>query len=149
MPRQSAEARAAAALRAGGSPPKPPRHLSREAAAIWIAVANSRPPDFFDAAGQVLLGEFCECAVHGRALQKRIQRLRRTGAWQELVPWERRYAAMTAALTRLAIKLRLTVQARFEWHDGRIAERGHGRAGKHDWLLGGRAVHGDKGGKAN
>jgi hypothetical protein len=67
MPRQSAEARGAAAFRSGGAPLEPPKHLSKEAAALWLAVTACKPPDWFDPASAVLLEEFCEVATHLRA----------------------------------------------------------------------------------
>jgi phage terminase small subunit len=47
MPRQSAEARSAAAFRQGGKHPVPPKHLSDDAKALWREMVEDRPVDYF------------------------------------------------------------------------------------------------------
>jgi phage terminase small subunit len=90
VPRQSAESRAAAAYRAGSAPPRPPQHLSKEAALIWREIAASKPTDWFDAGACILLEQFCQAAVQARGIAKRLDRLRKAGAWEEAKPWEKR-----------------------------------------------------------
>jgi hypothetical protein len=142
MPRISAEARGAAALRAGGKLPDPPKDLSDEAKLVWKAVTASKPVDWFDAGSLVLLEDFCNAAVHARHIEKRIETLRGAEAWAELSDWEKRAAVSTTRLTGLATKLRLSVQANVEWHDRKIGEKGQKEAAG-DTLIGGKAVWGE------
>jgi hypothetical protein len=134
MPRQSPEARGAAAFRAGGAPLEPP-HLSKEAAALWLQVTACKPPDWFDPASAVLLEEFCEVSTHLRALYQHLARLREVGAWAEAAVTERRWLRVGARLTTLATKLRLTPQAAVNRKSGLLAERGS-PARKRNGLLG-------------
>lgn len=144
MSRQSAESRAAAAYRAGSAPPAPPRHLSKQAAAIWVEIAASKPADWFDAGARILLENYCETAVHARGIAKRLAHLRKSSAWEEAKPWEKRLALMSTTLTTLATKLRLSVQALVDRRSRGILERGaQPEAKQPDTLLGGKAVWGD------
>lgn len=144
MPRQSAEARAAAAYRAGSAPPPPPKHISREAAVVWREIVASKPPDWFDPGAQILLESFCEETVHARALSKKLNALRKRNAWEEMKPYEKRLHYATNVLTTLSTKLRLSVQALVARQSRRILERGQGAPDDgDDRLLGGRAVWGD------
>lgn len=144
MPRISAEARSASALRAGAAPPEPPKHLSKEAAEVWRAVAASKPADWFDAGAQLLLEQLCETAIHGRAVAKKLRDFRKSGAWDECKPWEKRLALMATTISTLCTKLRLSVQAVMDRRSGRVGERGQGKPdAKPDTLLGGTAVWGE------
>lgn len=143
MPRISAEARGAAAFRAGGAVPEPPKALSKESAAVWREIAASKPTDWFDAGSLVLLEDYCNAVVHARHIEERMQVLRKAEAWSELSDWEKRAALATTRLTGLATKLRLSVQAAVEWHSRKIGEKGQkDTAG--DTLIGGKAVWGEK-----
>ena len=73
MPRKSAESRAAAAWRARGEPPPPPKHLGRKARAIWREIAKSRPPDFFPTGALPLLESFCAASVATRELSIAVE----------------------------------------------------------------------------
>lgn len=144
MARQSAESRSAAALRAGSAPPAAPKHLSKAAAAVWTEIAASKPADFFDAGARVLLENYCEGAVHMRAIAKKLAGYRKAGAWEEAKAWEKRLNLISAMLTTLATKLRLSVQAVVDRHSRGLLERGAGHGKKQpDTLLGGQAVWGD------
>lgn len=142
MARQSAESRSAAGFRAGSAPPAPPKHLSKAAAAVWVEIAASKPADWFDPGARILLETYCETAVHARCISKKLERLRKSGAWEEAKSWEKRMALMSTTLTTLATKLRLSVQALVERHSRKIVERGQ-VGEKPDTLLGGTAVWGD------
>lgn len=142
MPRQSAEARGAAAFRAGAAPPAAPKTLSKDAAAIWTDVVASKPVDWFDAGARILLENYCETAVQARALAKRMVSLRKAAAWEEMRVWEKRLALLNRTLVTLATKLRLSVQANVEWEARKNGERGI-PAKARDPLLGGAAVWGD------
>jgi hypothetical protein len=144
MTRQSAESRSASAYLAGSAPPPPPKHLSKTVAAVWTDIAASKPPDFFDAGSQPLLEQYCVMIIHGRALNRRIDRLVKAGAWEELKPWEKRRNQLNATLATLATKLRLSIQALVDRRSRGLLERGQQPDGKkQDPLLGGRAVWGD------
>ena len=148
MSRQSAEARAAATLRAGGSPPEPPKRLSKAEAVVWIEIAASKPADFFDAGARPLLERYCVAIVHGHALDRRIKRLVKAGAWKEIQEWERRRALVDTSLATLSTKLRLSIQALIDRRSRSILEAGQRPLAKEpDPLLGGRAVWGDKAAK--
>lgn len=142
MPRQSADARAAATFVAGAAPPEPPKYLSKDAVLEWKKIAASKPADWFDAGAQVLLGTFCESTVHAHALAKKIAALRKKGGWDELKTWEKRLALVQRSLATLATKLRLSVQANVEWHSRKLGERGQQQNAKPNRLLGGEAVWG-------
>ena len=73
MPRKSAEERAAAAWRARGKLPDPPKRLGREAKAIWREIVNSRTPDFFPIGILPLLEDFCVASVAARDLSKTVE----------------------------------------------------------------------------
>lgn len=140
MARQSAEDRSAAEFRAGSAPPPPPKHLTREATALWVRIAASKPADWFDSAAQVLLAQYCETAVHAVAMAAQVARLREAGAWTELEPLARRWLRAVGSLGTLATKLRLTVQARVDRRSRGLLERG---TGSHP-LLGLRARNGGR-----
>jgi len=142
MSRQSAESRAAASFLAGSAPPEPPKHLSKEAAAVWRAVAASKPADWFDAGSQLLLETLCDAVVHARAVGRKLHAFRKSGAWDECKPWEKRLALMATTISTLCTKLRLSVQAIVDRHSRKLGERGLPDQ-KADTLLGGRAVWGE------
>ena len=73
MPRNSADERAAAAWRARGKPPPPPKYLGRKARAIWREIVKSRPPDFFPTGILPLLEDFCVAAVATRDLAAAVE----------------------------------------------------------------------------
>jgi hypothetical protein len=88
-----------------------------------------------------MLETYCETTVHIRCIARKLERLRKSGAWDEAKPWEKRWALMNTTLATLGTKLRLSVQAQVEWHSRKISERGEAK--KPDTLLGGQAVWGD------
>jgi hypothetical protein len=148
MSRQSAESKADAMLRAGSAPPKPPKHLPKAAAAIWLEIAASKPADFFDVGAQPLLEQYCLLIVHARAMNRRMERLVRCGKWDDLKPWEKRRNQLNASLATLATKLRLSIQALVDRRSRGLLERGAQPGAKPDPLLGGRAVWGEGAGSA-
>ena len=77
MPRASAEAKSAAAFRAGGRAPEPPPHLTKEAADVWREIAASKPSDWFDPGACVLLEDFCNATIHARAISRKVERMRK------------------------------------------------------------------------
>jgi phage terminase small subunit len=101
MPRRTAESRSAAYLRSGSKPPAAPDSLSPEAKRIWKKIANTRPHDFFDAAAQVLLAQFCELSA---TQASNFGMLRRAPTREQ---WQRQARQMQAVLNSCAVKLRL------------------------------------------
>ncbi len=129
MPRLSAEDRAAAAWRAGGSPPKPPKHLSRRAKVLWREIVASRPPDYFGPGSTPLLESFVVTVLAARVLAVAVEEnpIDKTAADAWL--------AMVKAETTLATKLRLAVSSAIKPHAGKLNERG----GVQHPLIGGKA----------
>ena len=129
MPRKSAEDRAAAAWRAGGEPPKPPKYLSRKAKALWREIVASRPADYFAPGATQLLESFVVASVAARELAPKIAA---DPGDRGLAEAFRRHSAVMATM---ATKLRLAVSSAIKPHSGRLTERGGG----HGPLIGGNA----------
>ena len=62
MPARSPESIAAAYQRSGGHP-KPPRRLGKREAALWRAIVETQPADFFGPGECELLASFCTLSV--------------------------------------------------------------------------------------
>ena len=129
MPRQSAEDRAAAAWRAGGEGPKPPKCLSRQAKAVWREIVRSRPPDYFGPGSTQLLEAFVVASLAVRELAPKIAA---DPGDKDLAEAFRRHSAVMATM---ATKLRLAVSSAVTPHSGKLNERG----GVRDPLIGGSA----------
>ncbi len=126
MPRKSAEERAGAVWRAGGALPPPPKHLAREARAVWRETVRSRPADFFPTGVLPLLEDFCVAVVVMRKVAVSIQE---DPTDQTLVDTFKKFAGIKASL---ATKLRLVNTAS-------RASGIHDEKGGHDPLIGGRS----------
>ena len=129
MPRLSAEDRAAATWRAGGAGPKPPKHLGRQARALWRSIVASRPADYFAPGSTQLLESFVVASVAARELAPKIAA---EPGDKDLAEALRRYSAIQATQ---ATKLRLAVSSAIKPHAGKLTER----AGAHGPLIGGNA----------
>jgi hypothetical protein len=137
MPRQSSEGRSGAFFRAGAARAEAPKHLSKEAATLWLAITACKPADYFDPASAVLLEEYVEVAVQARALHQHLARLRKADGWSEAAATERRWLRLRSRLAGLAQKLRLTPQAAINRKSRMLDERGSGGAPrKRNRLLG-------------
>ena len=128
MPRLSAEARAAATWRAGGGPPKPPKHLSRAAKAMWREIVASRPADYFGPGSTQLLESFVVAVLAARELATAVEASPTDKAAADA------WLAMVKVETALATKLRLAVSSAIKPHSGALNERG-----AHHPLIGGSA----------
>jgi phage terminase small subunit len=117
VPRISPEARAAALWRAGAVPPQPPRHLSRDAKAIWREVVGCRPADFFQPGALHLLEQFCAVVVVQRVILDELTKDPTNG---ELVKRAKELGTLSATLAQ---KLRLSIQSALRGDAGRNAER--------------------------
>jgi hypothetical protein len=135
MPRISPEARSASLWRAGNAPPPPPKDLSPEAQKIWKRLAGSRPGDWFDAAAQELLKRLCRTLVTVDRVHDQLEAAAGTAKEPELIKLT---AQLNGSVKALMVALRLTPQARIDWHSGQKDERDH--FDDEDGLLGGAAV---------
>ena len=139
MPRQSADARAAAVFRAGGHRP-PPRGLPPRARALWREIVGCRAPDHFDPGSFPLLRQFCILAAHTETLEAELAV--DAHALEEML-------AVARTMTTLATKLRLTVQSRVRYDAGALDERLPDPTTPVSRLLGGRALRVVKGDDAS
>jgi phage terminase small subunit len=99
MPRQSAEARSAAVWREGGEHPKPPKHLSTAAKAVWREIVDCRPVDFFQPGALHLLEQLCVMVVAARGVaQNRQHGGARTASEPERPPLPARAAPISSAI---------------------------------------------------
>ena len=125
MPRQSIEAKAAAAWRNGRGPPDPPGYLSKAAKSLWVDIVNSKPADWFSPGSLPLLEMYVELTVLNWNLVARLGSLPSTAENDRLATkLENRIHKFAAALVALATKLRLTVQASVDRHSRMLDERG-------------------------
>lgn len=105
MPRLSADARAAAAFRAGGQHPRPPKGMPKPAAKVWREIVEARPADFFQPGQLHLLELFC-CSVElQRATLKTLQAQPANDAAHK------RMGRLATIIASLATKLRLTISS--------------------------------------
>jgi phage terminase small subunit len=117
MPRKSAAALAGEHWRELNAPPpppppQPPSWLSAAAAKHWRAIVASRPPDYFDAANQVLLEILCSSMATADAIAAEIRALGEINVsnkaayrrWRALLVMQARETRM---MTLLTTKLRL------------------------------------------
>ena len=95
-----------------------PAELSAEEAAVWAQVAATKPNDWWDAGSTPLLAQYCRAAVQSdlvaelvrtvsEALRKDPDELDRYKDLRKL------QAGLSAEMTSLATKMRLTQQARY------------------------------------
>jgi phage terminase small subunit len=117
MPRISAEARSAAALREGGQHPKPPECLGRRAKAIWREIVEDRPVDFFRPGARTLLANYCAMA----AVQE--QNIRTLDEDPLNPEFQRLVRDMSTSLNMTAAKLRLSIQSALRCESGKLDEK--------------------------
>lgn len=105
MPRLSADARAAAAFRAGGGHPRPPKGMPKGAAKVWREIVEARPVDFFQPGQLHLLEVFCRTAELQRAALLLLESdPADDGAAKQV-------ARLAAIMASHATKLRLTISS--------------------------------------
>jgi len=117
MPRRSSEDRAAAVWRASGKPPRPPEVMSADAKRLWRKVVHSREFDYFDAAAQEQLAEYCELCITQRL---NLDMLRRDPADEK---WQRCAARLQPVINSLSVKLRLSPSSVLAKRDGKLDEK--------------------------
>lgn len=138
MPRISAEERAAAAFRAGGERPEPPKGLVAAARALWVQIVSDRPIDYFRPGQLHDLADYCAKQLEGERITRELVRTRIGG--EDYLALQKLAARNTAMVMALGTKLRLTVQAGVDGRSKKTDERGDASAD--DGLIGGTAVRG-------
>lgn len=138
MPRASAEARAAAAFRAGAKRPAPPAWLCAEAAAHWRRIVGDKPIGWFDAGSLPLLAQYCATLVRARQLAEAVAAVPPDAKGAQAL--EVRLMGVNGSCISLATKLRLSVQAGVDRKSRLLDERGPGEVAAADPLLGGKVV---------
>jgi hypothetical protein len=137
LPRQSAEARAAAYLRQGGKYPSPPANLSDDAKKLWKEIVEDRPIDYFRPGALYLLEQLCIMTVAAH----------RVSAWLQERPGDEEAAALYLKYAHQCAmhctKLRLSIQTEVDRKSGQLDEKEpsvKGRKEKADVLFGGSNV---------
>lgn len=130
MPRLSADAIAQKAMQSGGSAPEPPKCLKWKAKALWISICASRPADFFRPGALELLKEFCRRSVIIDDLLDDYEQNPSDVALLDIIDRHSR------AVSSLAVKLRLSVQADVRGDRAIVKEKGPAKGS----LLGGKAL---------
>jgi hypothetical protein len=101
-----------------------PKHLGKAAAELWRQIVASKPADWFDAGSGSLLEVYVSLVIQSRAVERRLVKLHEAECWNELPPVEKRAVALGKAITAMAARLRLTVQAVVERKSRQLEERG-------------------------
>jgi hypothetical protein len=141
VPRRSAEAQNLAAFLPKPAPLPVPKGLApKRARAIWIELVGSKDPSYFLRMDVPLLTRFCTLAARAEGLEQLMATMPVQS--EEAPRLERRLTSISAALTGLAQKLRLTVAHRVERHAA--ARSSEALNFEKPWLIGGRATRQDR-----
>jgi hypothetical protein len=138
MPRASAEARAGAALRVGGSRPAPPPQFPEAAAKLWREIVADKPLGWFDAGALPLLRLYCLTLARAEGVEALL--LLTPPEDDAAADIEKRLIKLNGSCTTLATKLRLSVQAAVDRRSRMLDESGPGEEAASDPLLGGKVV---------
>ncbi len=96
--------------------PDPPEFMGDEAVAIWRAVVNSLPADWFTSGTLPLLEAFCGLTISQRCTLRALQVAERGGDDFDRESWEklqRQLGEVSGRIATLATRLRLTPQSRY------------------------------------
>jgi phage terminase small subunit len=96
--------------------PEPPAHLGDDAAAIWRAITNSLPANWFSAGTLPLLEALCGLTVSQRCTLRALQVAERGGDDFDRESWEKlqkQLGEVSGRIATLATRLRLTPQSRY------------------------------------
>ncbi len=96
--------------------PDPPEHMGDEAVAIWRAVVNSLPADWFTPGTLPLLDALCGLTVSQRFTIRSLQVIERGGDDFDRDEWERllkQLGEVSGGISTLATRMRLTPQSRY------------------------------------
>ena len=112
--------------------PEPPVHLGMDAVAIWRAVVNSLPADWFSPGTLPLLAAFCALTVSRLYTLRALQAAERGDKEFDRESWERlqkQLGELSGRIATLATRMRLTPQSRY----GARAADTAGRSGPKLW----------------
>ena len=120
--------------------PDPPDKMGEDAEAIWRAVVNSLPADWFTPGTLPLLEAFCGLTVSQRFTLRALQRIEREANDFRRDEWERilkQLGEISGRIATLATRLRLTPQSRYGARSADTAARSVGDGPK-PWEWSGR-----------
>lgn len=90
----------------------PPTSLSRPARSVWRETVDAMPPEFFQAEHGPMLEDYCGSVAQGRALTHYLEQI--TPSATDYHNVSRTLASVRGMTARLATRLRLTPQARWQ-----------------------------------
>ena len=96
--------------------PDPPDHMGDDAVAIWRAVVNSLPADWFSPGTLPLLEAFCGMTISQRYTLRALRRIEQNADDFERDEWERtlkQLGEVSGRIATLATRMRLTPQSRY------------------------------------
>jgi hypothetical protein len=116
-----------------------PADLTTDQAAIWSEIVASKPHDWWDAASVPLLSAYCRAAVESRRVGHMVesvsaQLLTADGDLKQYETLRKLQAQLSAEMTSLATKMRLSQQSRYR-ADAAAVKNDRG-GGKKPWLQG-------------
>ncbi len=109
--------------------PDPPDKMGEDAVAIWRAVVNSLPADWFSPGTLPLLEAFCGLTVSQRNTIRALQRIEREANDFRRDEWERtlkQLGEVSGRIATLATRMRLTPQSRYGARSADTAARSVG-----------------------
>lgn len=140
MARMSAEARSAAAHKAGGKPPPPPPGFAEAESRIWQKIVRQKPIGWFDEGSLPILALYCRTLVLADRTASKLMSLEPDDPLgMELA---KQLVRLGSSVTTMATKLRLSVQGSIDRRSGMLAETNN-TVEVADNLLGGAAVWGE------
>lgn len=115
-----------------------PGDLSPEEAAVWSRVAATKPGDWWDAGSMPLLAQYARATVQAELVAELVRTVGQNmvadpselGRYKEL---RKLQAALSAEMTSLATKMRLTQQSRYNAKNSDTASRRGGGGGMKPW----------------
>ncbi len=112
---------------------EPPGDLTAPEAEVWARIVVTKPGDWWDAASTPLLAQFCRATVQAEAVAELVRQTLAAlatpdGDLDTYKDLRKIQAALSAELTSLATKMRLTQQSRYNAKNSDTASRrGSGR----------------------
>lgn len=112
---------------------EPPADLSEEQALVWVSVVATKPIEWWDAGSTPLLAQYCRATVESVRVGEMVDAVSRRlvhgdnclGDYKEL---RKIQAGLSAELTSLATKMRLSQQSRYQAKSANTAnDKAHGR----------------------
>lgn len=117
---------------------EPPADLSPDEAAVWARVAATKPGDWWDAGSLPLLAQYSRAAVQAELVGDLVRKVGEAllthpyelGRYKEL---RKMQAGLSAELSSLATKMRLTQQSRYNAKNSDTAARRGGGGVRKPW----------------